>query len=74
MVYQLTKEEKVTIINQHLRTLAFSRYNYEVSLMEENSSPESSPETVLALTEQIGILDAKINALVAESESLESAV
>lgn len=73
MVYILTNEEKITILNQHLRTLAFSKYNYEISILEESSgAAPSSDDTLQTLVNQVAILDAKINALVAEVQSLEN--
>ena len=73
MSYTLTNEEKITIINQHLRTLAFSKYNYEISILEESSgSAPSSDDTMQTLVDQVGILNAKISALMAEVESLQN--
>ena len=37
MTYVLTNEEKTAIIEQHLRTLEYSKYNTTISLMEENA-------------------------------------
>ncbi len=71
MSYQLTSEEKINIITQHLRTLGFARYNLEVSLMEEQAVNNPSEDTVNSLGEQIGVLDAKIEALVAEALGLQ---
>jgi len=70
MTYQLTNDEKINIITQHLRTLGFARYNLEVSLMEEQAS-NPSEEAVTSLTAQIGELDSKIEVLVAEAVRLQ---
>ncbi len=70
MAYELSNEEKITVVNQHLRTLAFSRYNYEVSVMEEQASPEPVQETLDALNKEIQLLDSKITALNDEIASL----
>lgn len=71
MTYTLTNDEKLTIINQHLRTLAFSKYNIEMSLLEENSVEGSrSSEVLLSLQTQLEDVDAKIEALVSESNAL----
>lgn len=74
MTYTLTNDEKLTIINQHLRTLAFSKYNIEMSLLEENSVEGSrSSEVLLSLQTQLADVDAKIEALVSESNALAEA-
>lgn len=70
MTYELTDNEKISVINQHLRTLSFSRYNYEISLLEENASVSPDAETINSLNGEIAALDVKINALKAEAAKL----
>lgn len=70
MAYELSNEEKITVVNQHLRTLAFSKYNHEVSVMEEQASPEPAQDTLDALNKEIQLLDSKITALNNEIASL----
>lgn len=71
MTYQLAPSEKMTIITQHLRTLAFSKYNYEVSLLEEQSVAEPNQETIDSLNQQLGFINSKITALIAETVAIE---
>lgn len=71
MSYTLTNEEKVTIITQHLRSLGFTKYNIEVSILEETSLNETST-TLDALNEQLAEVNTKINALESEANSLSS--
>lgn len=71
MAYTLTNEEKVTIITQHLRSLGYTKYNIEVSILEETSLNESST-TLNNLTAQLAEVDTKINALESEANSLSS--
>ena len=40
MTLELTNEEKVTIINSHLKNLAYNKFNIEISVIEENRSEE----------------------------------
>lgn len=71
MAYTLTNEEKITIITQHLRSLGFTRYNIEVSILEETSLNETST-TLDNLNAQLAEVDTKINALGSEAQSLSS--
>jgi hypothetical protein len=66
----LTNEDKVSIINQHKKNVVYSRYNLEVSLIEEGAVANPNQSTVSSLNEQILDLDSKIAALDSEIESL----
>lgn len=68
--YTLTNEEKNNIIITHLRTLAFQKYNLEVSVMEEQSTDSPSQENINAYNQQISAINQKIAALEAESNLL----
>jgi hypothetical protein len=37
MAYVLTNEEKIGIVEQHLRNLEYSKFNVSISLIEESS-------------------------------------
>ena len=71
MSYNLTNEEKVTIITQHLRSLGFTKYNIEVSILEETSLNETST-TLDNLRSQLAEVDTKINTLESEANLLSS--
>ena len=66
MVYTLTNQEKSEIISQHLKALEYSKYNVEVSLIEENAAPAGSEGAVTDIQNQIDKTNLKIAALVAE--------
>jgi hypothetical protein len=70
MTYELTNEEKADIVNQHLRSLEFSIYNIELSVMEEQS--RSTPENSMteALNASLTDLNAKKTVLLNELASL----
>lgn len=70
MTYVLTNEEKTAIIEQHLRTLEYSKYNTTISLMEENAVSSPSTSTLSTLNEQLTTVNAKISALATELDSL----
>lgn len=68
--YTLTNEEKSSIIESHLRTLAYSKYNLQVNLMEEEAATTPSTEAIASLNVQISSNNSKIEALVSELSSL----
>lgn len=68
--YELTNEEKNNIIITHLRTLAFQKYNLEVSILEEQALEEPNQETINALNAQAQVVQNKISRLETESNSL----
>jgi len=68
--YELTNEEKNNIIITHLRTLAFQKYNLEVSILEEQALEEPNQETINALNAQVQVVQSKISRLETESDSL----
>lgn len=66
----LTNEEKIAIIDQHKRTVEYSKYNLQVSIIEENAVDVPNTDTIDSLNSQIAELDKKIAALNAEKEAL----
>jgi hypothetical protein len=72
MTYSLTPDEKITILNQHLRSLAFSKYNYEVSLSEEMAAESADQATVDSLTLEIADINRKIDSLVNQVNQLQN--
>jgi hypothetical protein len=72
--YTLTNEEKNNIIITHLRTLAFQKYNLEVSIMEEQSTLNPNEDNLSSYNAQIAVIDNKIARLEAESNVLVPAV
>jgi hypothetical protein len=66
----LTNEEKISIINQHIRSSLVNSFNLQVSLIEENANPTPNQETIDALNGQLSIETAKQEALQNEIASL----
>ena len=69
----LTKEEKIQIIESHKRTLDYTRYNLEVSLLEENARTKVNQVVVDTLQDQINEIDSQKATLDAEIVSVSSA-
>lgn len=70
MSYELTKEEKITIVNQHLKTLEYSRYNIQMSMDQENAIENPSQIVIGSLTNQLAENDARKAVLLAELDEL----
>jgi hypothetical protein len=66
----LTNEEKVAIINQHKRTVEYTKYGVELSILEENSVESPNQETLDSLNASISDLNSKLAVLDAEIASL----
>jgi|LakMenE01Jun11ns_1017448.scaffolds.fasta_scaffold8040767_1 hypothetical protein len=71
MSTELTKDEKIQIINNHIKNLKTNKYNLEVSLIEENSIELVSDITVSSLTAEISNTVSRIEALEAEITKLQ---
>lgn len=69
----LTKEEKIQIIESHKTNLDYTRYNLEVSLLEENARAKVNQVAVDALQAQIQEIDAQKAILDSEIASVRSA-
>ena len=70
MTLELTAEEKTAIIQQHLKSIAYSEYNATLSLAEAQAVASPSAEGVASLTDQIADLAAQKQILVTELASL----
>ena len=53
----LSKEDKISIINQHKRNIEYSKYNIEISIIEEESVDSPSESSINSLKEQLSELD-----------------
>ncbi len=71
MSIELTKDEKIQIINNHIKNLKSNKYNLEVSLIEENSLDEINNSTVTVLNTEISNTTSRIEALEAEIIKLQ---
>lgn len=70
MVYELTNEEKIDIINQHIKNLEYSKFNSEISLVEESAAIDPQQILIDEIQGQIDNINAKKTALLAEISSL----
>ena len=66
----LSNEQKSELIDSHIKNLAYNKYNFELSLIEENSLTNKNQGAIDSIVEQISFIDAKIAALETEKASL----
>jgi hypothetical protein len=53
MTITLTKDEKAQIINTHIRSLAYTKYNLEIDIVQENAKTAPSASSITAFENQI---------------------
>ena len=70
MTTQLTNEEKISIINSHLKNLEYNKFNIEMSIVEENAKSTPDSSNLSSLNSQASEIDVQIAALNAESATL----
>lgn len=70
MTYELTNEEKISVVNQHLKNLEYSAFNLHLSIVEEEASSSPNAENLSSLNYQVAEINAKKTALLAELEEL----
>lgn len=69
----LNNQDKISIVQQHIRNLEINQFNIELSLSEENSVESPSEAIVISLNGQLANVNAKINALNTELTTLQQA-
>lgn len=67
----LSNIEKIEIINQHLRSVAYAIYNAELDRLEATVVPDIDTSLVAGIDDKIEKLSLKKSALEAEKLSLE---
>jgi hypothetical protein len=71
MAYILTNAEKAEIINQRLKSLEYSKFHFEINLIEESAVPEPKATTIDDLELQISETNLKIAAILLELAKVE---
>ena len=70
MTIELTNEEKLNIVNQHLKSVDYSIYGLQLDLLEINSISNPDASQVSNINTRITASNAKRAALVTERNSL----
>jgi type I restriction-modification system DNA methylase subunit len=72
MPVELTNEEKIQIINSHIKNLKTNKYNLQISIIQENSVEAPSSEKIAKLNSEISDTNSRITALEAEITSIQA--
>lgn len=68
---ELTNEEKIDILNQHIKNSVIKKYNIQVAIIAEEAVSEVDQARLDSLNEQMASEQAKYDALAAEFASLQ---
>lgn len=66
----LTNTEKIEVIESHKRNLAYTKYNVELSLIEENARVKKNQTVIDSLQGQIAEIELQVAALDQEIANL----
>ena len=67
---ELTTEEKIAVINSHVKNVQYTKYNALISLVAENALETPDAERVSSANEVIAKADLQLAALQAEIDAL----
>ena len=70
MTIELTNEEKLNIVNQHIKSVDYSIYGLQLDLLELNATPNPDASQASNLNSRITAANARKAALVTEKNSL----
>ena len=71
MTSELTNEEKVGVVNQHIKTLNYNKYNLNLTMLELNAISNPNQASINEIILQISDLDDNISVLEEEKTTLE---
>jgi hypothetical protein len=66
----LSVEDKLTIVNQHIRNLDYNIYGLELDLLVENASQSPDTDRISTINTQLAAINAKRAVLVTEQQSI----
>ena len=70
MTYELTPEDKIGVVSQHLKNIQYRKYNIELSLIEENALTSPDSARIAELNADMALVITQESALLTELESL----
>ena len=69
---ELTNEEKIGILNQHIKNVLINKYNVQIAVIAEESATVIDQTKINDLNSQMSSEQSKYDALLLELESLQS--
>ena len=71
MTTLLTNEDKLSVVNQHIKGIDFQLYNLELDLLEANAEATPNAENISSINGRVTSLNAKRAVLAADALELE---
>jgi hypothetical protein len=71
MTTLLTNADKLSVVNQHIKSIDFQLYNLELDLLEANAETTPNADNISSLNGRVTSLNAKRAVLAAEALELE---
>lgn len=71
MTSELTNEEKIGVVDQHIKSLNYNKYNLNLTLLELNAISNINQTTINEMLLYISEIDDKISVLQQERTTLE---
>jgi hypothetical protein len=68
--YDLTAEEKISVINSHIKNIKYNKFNAELVIVEENATSTPSAKKISDANATVDEAEAQIAALEAQIEAL----
>ena len=68
--YDLTAEDKIAVINSHIKNINYNKFNAELVIVEENATSTPSATKISDAEATIDEAEAQITALVAQITAL----
>jgi hypothetical protein len=69
---ELTNDEKISILNQHIKNIVINKYNLQVAIIAEEASNPADQGKIDVLNAKIASEQAKYDALLVELETLQA--
>lgn len=70
--YSITKDDKLSLINSHMRSIEMNKYTSELIVLEQEALENADEVAVSRANEQIASANLQLVALQAQKEAVES--
>jgi hypothetical protein len=71
MSIELTSQEKIQIIDNHIKNLKLNKYNLDLSILEESNIEDPSSEKIDKLNQEVSDTNNRISILEAEKLKIQ---
>ena len=69
---ELTTEEKIAVIESHMKNVQYNKFNAQITLIEEQALVSPNAENIASANAKIAQADLQITALQAEIDALNA--